>query len=61
MKDIMELLEKCRNTVKNKFTIEEIEKIEESDNFIKAMIETNNLIFFIICLMKIIQKCYLRK
>ncbi|WP_157153680.1 FkbM family methyltransferase [Brachyspira murdochii] len=46
MKDIIELLEKCRNTVKNKFTIEEIEKIEESDNFIKAIIETNNFNIF---------------
>ena len=46
MKDIAELLEECRNTVKNKFTKEEIEKIEESDNFIKAMIEEDNFNIF---------------
>ena len=46
MKDIMELLEECRNTVKNKFSKEEIKKIEDSDNFIKAMIKADNFNIF---------------
>ena len=42
----MEILEDCRNIVKNKFSKEEIEKIECSDNFIKAIIETDNFNIF---------------
>ena len=42
----MEILEGCRNIVKNKFSKEEIEKIECSDNFIKAIIETDNFNIF---------------
>ncbi|PTY39666.1 FkbM family methyltransferase [Brachyspira hampsonii] len=42
MKEINNILEKCRKIVNKNFIKEEIEKIESHDNFIRAMKEENN-------------------
>ncbi|OEJ14395.1 methyltransferase [Brachyspira hampsonii] len=42
MKEINNILEKCRKIVNKNFIKEEIEKIENNDNFIRAMKEENN-------------------
>ena len=41
-----ELLNDCRRKLKNKFTKEFIKEKEDSDNFIKALINTNNFDIF---------------
>ncbi|MBW5391091.1 FkbM family methyltransferase [Brachyspira hampsonii] len=42
MKEMNNILEKCRKIVNKNFIKEEIEKIESQDNFIRAMKEENN-------------------
>ncbi len=42
MKEINKILEECRKIVNKNFSKEEIEKIENDDNFIKAMKEESN-------------------
>ncbi|ASJ20998.1 methyltransferase [Brachyspira hampsonii] len=42
MKEINNILEKCRKIVNKNFIKEEIDKIENNDNFIRAMKEENN-------------------
>lgn len=41
-----ELLEECRSIVRNKFSKDEIVATENTDNFIKAMIESDNFVIF---------------
>ena len=42
----MEILEECRRIVSNKISKESLKNIESSDNFIKAIIETDNFNIF---------------